>query len=624
MVKGVRLPGIAGVMILMIILLALPVLGVQSRGHITLLAVYHEGQNFSGSPADLELEIKPGRGRVFIETIPLSKVDTQISTRFAKSMACKFAEADCGQYDFFYTIKSAAGIVGGPSAGGAVAVLTAAMLMDIEVDQKATVTGTINSGELIGPVGSLKEKVDAAKAAGIDKVLIPAVQQDLDADNVSSLIEYGKEHGVEVVPVNTLSETMTGLTDQEFYDVDKEIIVPESYVKTMKEVSDWLCKRSEELISQTPAFDLNNKREIIIENIKDIQTAKNFTKSAELALEEKKYYSRASYCFAASQKAQKVLIEEMDISHEDYQTEIENLREERKKIDADIERMEKETMTDLQTYMIVKDRLLQAKKLLDENNNSSSRLAHAIERINSARTWSQFFGKGGEKYDLDEASLKQSCERNLQEVEERFQYLNLFFTGLLNDLRDNLNKAHEYYKEEEYGLCIFLASRTKADANILVTMLGVKEESVDMLLEQKLKAAKRAITKQIDKGTFPILAYSYYEYSTSLKENNKISALLYSEYALEMSDLNIFFEAIAQTKDYSNLKLTLWKIIPIMLFLWGLFLGYAYAWLKGKEKKGTGKESKEKKKGKKQKTRQKAQKKHIKEKTTRTKIRFRG
>jgi len=619
MTKGVR-QGIVVLMLLVAVILIVPtVMAVQNRGHITLLAVYHEGENFSGSPADLELEIKPGSGRVFIETIPLSKVDTQISTRFAKSMACKFADVDCGAYDFFYTIKSTAGIVGGPSAGSAVAVLTAAMLMDLDVDQEATVTGTINSGELIGPVGSLKEKVDAGKMAGVSKVLIPAVQQEVGEENITNLVDYGKEKGVEVVPVNTLAEAMTELTEEDFIDEDKEIVVPELYIETMKDVSEELCQRAEKLINESSIFDLNNQQEVIIDNINAIQSAKNLTKFASKALEEEKYYSAASYCFGANQRARKVLIEEQGMTDEEFQEEVSRLKEEAKVLDKTIDEFEKETITDLQTYMIVKDRILQVKKLLEKNNSET--LAYATERLNSARIWSGFFGKEGEKYDLDEAILKKSCETSLQEIEERFQYLNLFFPGLLSELRADLNRAHEYYADKEYGLCIFISSRTKADANIFVTLLGVKEEAIDHLVEQKLKAAKRAITEQIDKGTFPILANSYYEYATSLSKESGISGLLYAEYALEMSNINIYLESGTENNN-GKLKISLWKIIPILLFLWGLFLGYLYAWIKGKEKKqksGKGKGKKGKKaKGKKAKSVKKM------ERTTRTNIRLRG
>ena len=57
------------------------------KGHMRLLAVTDTGEGDIGGIADLFLEIKPGSGRVFLETFPLTKIDTQISTRFAKEIA---------------------------------------------------------------------------------------------------------------------------------------------------------------------------------------------------------------------------------------------------------------------------------------------------------------------------------------------------------------------------------------------------------------------------------------------------------------------------------------------------------------------------------------------------------
>ena len=99
------------------------------KGHIKLLAVNDlPGEEDQGSIADLYLEIKPGAGRVFIDTLPASKLDTQMSTRLAKNIACELTEKDCSRYDFFYTIRSDSVIVGGPSASAATAILTASVL----------------------------------------------------------------------------------------------------------------------------------------------------------------------------------------------------------------------------------------------------------------------------------------------------------------------------------------------------------------------------------------------------------------------------------------------------------------------------------------------------------------
>src|SRR3989338_1456622 len=145
-------------------LLLLPTV-LAKQGHMKLLAVKETEQGYEGGIADLYLEIKPGSGIVFLETFPLTRTDTQMSTRFAKAIACDIIEKDCDDIDFFYTITAYSAIIAGPSAGSSIAVLTVAMLDDLKLNEDYAITGTINSGGLIGPVGGLKAKVEAAKKA---------------------------------------------------------------------------------------------------------------------------------------------------------------------------------------------------------------------------------------------------------------------------------------------------------------------------------------------------------------------------------------------------------------------------------------------------------------------------
>jgi len=305
MKKGV----ISLILLVLVFVIAPAVLGVTSTGHIKLLAVYQEEGEFHGSPADVQLEIKQGSGRVFLETIPLSKVDTQISTRFAKEIACKYAEFDCSSYDFFYTIKSPAGIVGGPSAGGAISALTVALLRDLNVDQDAAMTGTINSGELIGPVGSLKEKIEAAGEAEITTVLVPAVQAAamMDSENSTDLVEYGLSLGVEVVPVSTLGESVEALTGVEMTQEELDIVVPESYTGLMEAVAGELCDRTSELLEDIDVFDLEGKKTVDFDTVRAQQDALNLTGKGLKAFERGDTYSAASYCFGANVKAHTLL-----------------------------------------------------------------------------------------------------------------------------------------------------------------------------------------------------------------------------------------------------------------------------------------------------------------------------
>src|SRR4030042_1424297 len=78
-----------------------------------------------------------------------------------KDIACSYLDKDCLKYDFIYTIKAGSPIIAGPSAGGAITLLTISLLEGFELDEGISITGTINSGGIIGSVGGIKEKIDA-------------------------------------------------------------------------------------------------------------------------------------------------------------------------------------------------------------------------------------------------------------------------------------------------------------------------------------------------------------------------------------------------------------------------------------------------------------------------------
>lgn len=74
----------------------------QSSGHIGLLTVSESANNTDqGGIADLSLVVTPGSGRIFIDSFPLSKLDTQITMRFATEVACDLLNKDCSGLDFF-------------------------------------------------------------------------------------------------------------------------------------------------------------------------------------------------------------------------------------------------------------------------------------------------------------------------------------------------------------------------------------------------------------------------------------------------------------------------------------------------------------------------------------------
>src|SRR4030043_1390861 len=113
--------------------------------HMTLLTIGEMGDETFGGTADAFLEVKPGSGRIFLDSFPLTKLDTQISTRYANEIACDYLNMDCSDYDFFYTIRAGSTIVGGPSASASLTILTIAALKNLGLRNDTVMTGTINS-----------------------------------------------------------------------------------------------------------------------------------------------------------------------------------------------------------------------------------------------------------------------------------------------------------------------------------------------------------------------------------------------------------------------------------------------------------------------------------------------
>ena len=518
-------------------LLVLPQLHAQETktGHTKLLAVTETDSGYEGSTADLYLEIQPGSGRVFIESFPLTKFDTQISTRFAKEIACQQTDTDCTKYDFFYTIQASTAIVGGPSAGAATSLLTISVLKGQKLDEKSATTGTINSGGVIGPVGSIKEKIKAASEAGLKRVLIPKGERFLnESSGVTDLYTFGSLNGVDVIEVSDLSEAYKELTGVIYEEETGNITVDEEYRATMSRLSGILCNESR----------LEGIDELGVNESKGIM--ETFEKGKK-SISEGRYYSAASYCFSANVrwKYQQALIRNLSSGE---------IIKRAEKLKGEIDRYESglsyKTITDLQTFVIVKERLGEARYYAERTgeayNDTVYNLIYAEERFNSALAWGNFFGGGTAEYRLNINVVKKSCLSKLSEAEERFQYVKLFFPNALESTKTGMDRAYRYLNNNSYELCLYEASKAKAEADVVLNVLGISESQLGEIAAKKLELVKREIYKETKKGIFPIIGYSYYEYADSLKEGDVYSALLYSEYALELSNLDLYFEKISQ------------------------------------------------------------------------------
>jgi len=506
-----------------------------------------------GSIADIYLEVKPGNGNIFIDSFPLSKLDTQISTRFANQIACDFLKEDCGKYDFFYTIRAKASIVGGPSAGGAITILTISVLSDLKLDKKTVITGTINSGGLIGPVAGLNEKIEAAIENNFTTIIIPKWQSDL---NLSEIEKIKPEEKIKIVKVKNIEEALYYFTGKDFSTKENNFSVPETYSQKMKEVSQMLCDRAYQI--RSTITDINNSLYNISENF--------INKSIE-AEKREEYYSRGSYCFSAN-----IRLRELDYqnkSEEDLMLIYNDTRKELELLKGKLKKENLKTLSDLETNIIVIERLKDAEKYLEStpyDNLSGHFLAYSKERLFSAVAWSGFFDLKGKSIELDDIHLRTVCLKKTAEAEERINYLELYLPSFIDNIKDSLKDALESYYAEEYTQCIFKASKSKAEADILLTILTIREDELKNVILEKIEAIKKVIKKLEPEGIFPIIGYSYYEYSNSLIEDDLISSVTFAEYSLEFSRLDLYFPSKNNFKVYISKEL-------IVIFMFGFLLG---------------------------------------------------
>ncbi len=518
-----------------------------------------EAASLRGAVVDLQIEVRPGTGRIFVDTSPLSRIDTVISTRLAKEYACSYLRMDCSGYDFFYTMSSGSQTLGGPSAGAAMAIGTIAALKRIPM-RDVGITGMINSGGMVGLVGGIKEKIDAAKGTGIRTVLIPMYEGPIMIGNASLTPEqYGALNGVKVIEISTIEQALPyalGISPP-----PPENLTPSPvYAQKMQAITESLCSHaytelgrqlSEENISigaepnMTRILARLNSTFAAEENASGNATNESLIAASLLDgihklidaqgdIGQHLPYASASFCFGAS----------IDFGYAGFLRKPGNLTQLRAELqdridsaEASIDARPIQTLYDLQTKMIVKERLEDARTVLNESNGTYA-YVYARERYLTAEQWTTFFNATGPRLAISDAALATSCSDKIAEVNERTQYLHVFYPVDLQGVQATLDTAYAAQNRGDYELCLLDASKAKAETDIVISVLGLNETEAKSLLQDKLSIIRQRIASQ---PGFPILAYSYYQYAKALQKEDLHSALLYAEYALELSNLGIYF-----------------------------------------------------------------------------------
>lgn len=502
--------------------------------HIKVPAVITYRNNTSiGTLADLYVEMSSGEGRVFVDTMPLSEVDTQASARISKEVSCELLDLNCERYDFFFIIRSDHPIVGGPSAGAAMTVATLSSMLNKPLNPNYIITGTINPDGSIGPVTGIEAKATVAKGK-FSTILVP--------EGLKTDVE-----GIKVQEVKTIEEAFKIFTN---YDLQKDNIsiseIQEFFDELMINVSRNLLQEAKTKISVANQTLQKTENRILEE---DFQMQLKLYNTSEKLFEQKEYYSSSSYSVRTIVGSQ-TIINKIENKSEDKLNYLED------KLNYTKSEIYKtrvlDNVNDIEALAISIERFKESQELYDKavESHSSGDLestahyaAYVEARLLSIEQWLTLLNefKGDERIVFNEDSIRELAIVRIGSARNSITYAKTMFPSFfLESASEYLESSVTAYNNGEYIHSLFEALKARALANLLIELRDIPEESLPSRIQSKDELTTFFIKRSKEKGVIPILALSYLQYARSLySENDTSSSLIYYAYSKEFAGVTI-------------------------------------------------------------------------------------
>lgn len=530
-----------------------------------------------GILADLYVEIHNGTGRVFVDTMPLTQIDTQASARLAQEVACDVLEIDCSKYNFLYTIRSIAPIIGGPSAGGAMAAATISALINKTINNTVMMTGTINPDGSVGAVGGILEKAEAAYKGGAAIFLIPkglskvyiterktgggpgwvSIEEVLKEINVK---DYALENwGLEVIEVINVQEASKYLTGYEIIEkkVTSAEIASEEYEDAMEEMAGYLSEYAKKILNRAKTkkeeTTLGAQYSNLVESV--VSEQETTISNADDLYNNKQYYSAASYYVRASIGLNFVSdFIDFTENQENLKTWtkdlIENTLGKIYGVEGNISKLKKmDSLYDIEALTVAFDRLREAQDLIEEayreyyseNYEMAVQYAsYADVRKETALLWANITErfKGNKTIEFDASKLESLARKRLEESMNSITYASTVTANMfLLEAEQFQLKAEAAFQEKKYVFALFSALQARAEANLAMEVRDVPETEVKSKLQEKKDDASYYISKAEESGLLPILAISYLEYTKEFEETDLPSAFKYAAWSKEFAKI---------------------------------------------------------------------------------------
>ena len=206
-------------------------------GSISSVAVYpivqsdgfFQTTSYNGTILKITVDIRDGTGLVLANTAIPEGVNFQNSARIAAQVAQNVTGVDLSKKDIIFSITTNnqnMQAVDGGSAGGAMTVLLASTILGKSINNHILMTGTIQPDGMIGPIGAVLEKAEAAANYGAKTFLVPLGQGTVEEqsctqtnqgyfvyrscspkeESLSSIME--NKYGMKVIEVGNINEVL--------------------------------------------------------------------------------------------------------------------------------------------------------------------------------------------------------------------------------------------------------------------------------------------------------------------------------------------------------------------------------------------------------------------------------
>jgi len=169
-------------------------------GRVNGLAVMGED---SGIVLPVMAEVAPSQGPGQVIATGQLQEMAEEAVENVSAIIKKFSDEDISEKDIHIQfVQAGEGGVDGDSASITVAAAVISALEEIPVQQNIAMTGSLSVRGDVLPVGGVTHKIEAAAKSGLDKVIIPAAnEQDV-------MIEDEFKEQIEIIPVSHISEVL--------------------------------------------------------------------------------------------------------------------------------------------------------------------------------------------------------------------------------------------------------------------------------------------------------------------------------------------------------------------------------------------------------------------------------